>query len=294
MGEDHPPSGVDVTVPNVARMYDYYLGGKDNYAADREAAEKVIAVMPGSPVGARANRAFLMRAVRYLTAEAGITQFLDLGAGLPTRSNVHEVALAANPDARVVYVDWDPMVCAHSRALIRNPDNVGVIEADLRRPDTILEHETTRELLDFSRPVAVMLVSILHFVDGSDDPWGIVARYRDATVPGSHLVISHLTGDLVEKARPEETERAREIYRRTASPVHLRTRQDIGDLFKGYDLVDPGLVWLTGWRPDEPDLDACPDVVRLGAPSAPSGGTVEEAPGYGGRIPVYAGVGRKP
>ncbi|WP_395994140.1 SAM-dependent methyltransferase [Actinomadura sp. 9N215] len=290
MGEDSPPSGVDVTVPNVARMYDYYLGEKDNYAADREAAEKVIAVLPGSPVAARANRAFLMRAVRYLATEAGITQFLDLGAGLPTRSNVHQVALAANSDARVVYVDWDSMVCAHSRALIRDPGNVGVIEADLRRPDTVLRHETTRELLDFSRPVAVILVSILHFVDGADDPWAIVAEYRDATAAGSHLVVSHLTGDLVEKARPEQTERAREIYRRTASPVHLRTHQEIEDLFKGDDLVDPGLVWLTDRRPDEPDPDGS-DVVRL---TAPPERTVEEAPGYGGRIPVYAGVGRKP
>ncbi|WUI04321.1 SAM-dependent methyltransferase [Spirillospora sp. NBC_00431] len=131
------------------------------------------------------------------------------------------------------------MVCAHSRALIRNPDNVGVIEADLRRPDTVLRHETTRALLDFSRPVAVMMVSMLHFVDGADAPPGIVARYRDATAQGSHLVISHLTGDLVEKARPAETERAKEIYRRTASPVHLRTRQDIGDLFKGADRLAP-------------------------------------------------------
>lgn len=277
-----PPPGVDVTVPNVARMYDYYLGGKDNYAADREAAEKVIAVMPGSQAGARANRAFLVRAVRHLAAEAGISQFLDLGAGLPTRSNVHEVALSVNPDARVVYVDWDPVVCCHSRALVQNPERVGVVEADLRRPETILRHETTRALLDFDRPVAVMMVSILHFVDGSDDPKGIVAQYRDATAPGSCLVVSHLTGDLLAKARPEETERAKEIYRRTASPVHLRAHQEIQGLFGGYELVDPGLVWLTGWRPEEPG----PDVVQLGR-------TDEEAPGYGGRIPAYAGVGRK-
>ncbi|TDB83934.1 SAM-dependent methyltransferase [Actinomadura sp. KC216] len=298
MGEVSPPSGVDVTVPNVARMYDYYLGGKDNYAADREAAEKVIAVMPGSQAGARANRAFLVRAVRYLAAEAGITQFLDLGAGLPTQNNVHEVALSVNPDARVVYVDWDPVVCAHGRALVRTPHNVGVVEADLRRPDAILRHETTRALLDFDRPVAVMMVSILHFVDGSDDPQGIVAQYRDATAAGSHLVVSHLTGDLLEKARPEETERAKEIYRRTATPVHLRAHQQIHELFKGYDLVDPGLVWLTDWRPDEPDPDGpgAPDAAdgpTLLRPDGRRGGTVEEAPGYGGRIPAYAGVGRK-
>ncbi|MGP4024224.1 SAM-dependent methyltransferase [Actinomadura sp. 3N407] len=291
MGENvsGPPSDVDVSVPNVARMYDYYLGGKDNYVADREAAERVIEVMPGSQAGARANRAFLVRAVRHLVAEAGIAQFLDLGAGLPTQNNVHEVALSLNPDARVVYVDWDPVVCSHSRALLRAPDSVGVVEADLRDADAILRHETVRALLDFDRPIAVMTVSILHFVAGSDDPQGIVARYRDATAPGSHLVVSHLTGDLMAKARPEETERAKEIYRRTATPVHLRTHGELGDLFKGYDLVDPGLVWLTDWRPDEPVPDG-PAVVRLGAGR---GGAPEEAPGYGGRIPAYAGVGRK-
>ncbi|TDC86602.1 SAM-dependent methyltransferase [Actinomadura sp. 7K507] len=291
MGEDGPtpPSGVDITVPNVARMYDYYLDGKDNYAADREAAERVIEVMPGSRAGAQANRAFLVRAVRHLVAEAGITQFLDLGAGLPTQNNVHEVALSLNPDARVVYVDWDPVVCSHSRALLRAPDSVGVVEADLRDMDAILRHETTRTLLDFDRPVAVMMVSILHFVDDSDDPHGIVARYRDATAPGSHLVVSHLTGDLMAKARPEETARAEEIYRRTATPVHLRTHQETEDLFKGYGLVDPGLVWLTDWRPDEPVPDDS-TVVRLGGGR---GGPAEEAPGYGGRIPAYAGVARK-
>ncbi|MEU8802640.1 SAM-dependent methyltransferase [Spirillospora sp. NPDC048819] len=280
---------LDQLGPKVARMYDYYLGGKDNYVADRAAAEKVIEVMPASQEGARANRAFLMRAVRHLVAEAGITQFLDLGAGLPTQNNVHEVALSLNPDARVVYVDWDPVVCSHSRALLRTPDSVGVIEADLRDADAILRHETTRALLDFDRPIAVMMVSILHFVSGSDDPQGIVGRYRDATAPGSHLVVSHLTGDLMAKARPEETERAKEIYRRTATPVHLRTHEEIGDLFKGHELVDPGLVWLTDWRPDDPVPDG-PAVVRLGEGR---GGTAEEAPGYGGRIPAYAGVGRK-
>ncbi|RKS69085.1 S-adenosyl methyltransferase [Actinomadura pelletieri DSM 43383] len=284
-----PPSGVDTAVPNVARMYDYYLGGKDNYAADREAAEKVIAAMPGSRIGARANRAFLMRAVRYLVGEAGVTQFLDIGAGLPTQSNVHEVALSVNPAARVVYVDWDPTVCAHSRALIRNPRQVGVVEGDLRCPDAVLRHETTRALLDFDRPIAVMMVSILHFIADSDDPPSLVARYRDATAPGSHLVVSHLTGDLLEKAVPEETERAKEVYRRTASPVHLRSHERIRELFKGYDLVSPGLSWLTDWRPDEPTPDGS-TVVRL---DERRGAPVEEAPGYGGRIPAYAGVGRR-
>jgi SAM-dependent methyltransferase len=287
MLEDVPsPPGIDVAVPNVARMYDYFLGGKENYAADRRAVEKVLALMPGSSASARSNRAFLVRAVRYLVEEAGITQFLDLGAGLPTQNNVHEVALSANPDSRVVYVDWDPVVCTHARALVQAPDKVGVVEADLRRPHEVLRHETTRALLDFDRPVAVMMVAILHFVADSDDPQGIVAQFRDATAPGSHLVVSHLTGDLVAKVRPKETEKTKEIYRGTGTPVHMRTHQEIQRLFEGYALVDPGLAWLTDWRPDQ----AAPAVEPTGREH---GGPAEEAPGYGGRIPLYAGVGRR-
>jgi hypothetical protein len=272
----------------VARIYDYYLGGKDNFAADREAAEKVIALMPGSRTGARANRAFLIRAVRYLAEQAGIRQFLDLGSGLPTQGNVHELALSADPKARVVYVDYDPMVCTHSRALTPDTDNVGVVNADLRQPETVIDHPETRRLLDFSEPVAVMMVSILHFIADEDDPQAIVTRYRDQCVSGSHLAISHLTGDLLRQARPAETKQAEEVYRRTSAPVYLRTHDEIQRLYAGYDLVDPGLVWLTDWRPEIGIPADAAGVSRLPGPSQPV-----EAPGYGGKIPAYAGVARK-
>jgi hypothetical protein len=283
------PIGIDVTTPNVARIYDYYLGGKDNFGADREAAEKVIALMPGSRAGARANRAFLVRAVRYLVEQAGIRQFLDLGSGLPTQGNVHEIALSGNPTARVVYVDYDPMVCTHSRALMMSTDNVGVVNADLRQPETVVDHPEIRRLLDFSEPVAVMMVCILHFIADEYDPQAIVARYTDQCVSGSHLVISHLTGDLLRQARPEETKQAEEVYRRTSAPVYLRTHDEIRRLYAGYELLDPGLVWLTDWRPEIAAPADPPGVSRLPGPSRPV-----EAPGYGGKIPAYAGVARKP
>jgi SAM-dependent methyltransferase len=280
MSENLPVPGIDVTVPSVARMYDFYLGGKDNYAADREAAEQILQLMPDLPKGAQANRRFLAKAVRHLAADAGITQFLDLGAGLPTQENVHEVALSVNPGARIVYVDKDPVVCAHGRALTHAPHNVGVIQADLRDPETILEHETTRALLDFDQPIAIIMVAILHFVADSDGLPDIMARYRDALAPGSHLVISHGTEDLAGHLR-EEADQAKSIYDRTGNSVRLRSHREILDLFKGYELLGPGVTWLTHWDPDAP---ATP------RPPAPT----DQELGSGGRIPGYAGIGRKP
>jgi predicted Ser/Thr protein kinase len=294
MPVSHPekpsPAGLDLKAPNVARIYDYLLDGKDNFAADREAAEKVIALMPGSREGARANRAFLVRAVRYLVEQAGIRQFLDLGSGLPTQGNVHEIALSSDPKARVVYVDYDPMVCVHSRALVPSIENVGVVEADLRQPEAVIDHPETRRLLDFSEPVAVMMVSILHFVADEYDPPEIVARYRDWCVPGSYMVISHLTGDLLLRARPEETKQVEEIYQRTSAPVYLRTHDEIRRLYAGYELEDPGLVWLTDWHPD---IAPPAHVPEASGPPGHRARPVEEAPGYGGKIPGYAGVARK-
>lgn len=284
------PTPIEVNTPNVARIYDYFLGGKDNFEADRDAAEKVIALMPGSRAGARVNRAFLVRAVRYLVEEAGIRQFLDLGAGLPTQGNVHEIALAGNPDSRVVYVDYDPVVCAHSRALLPVGHNVGIVQADLRQPESIVEHPITRRLLDFSKPVAVMMVSILHFVADEDDPHGNVAQYRELCAPGSYLAISHLTGDRLLQARPKETELARQVYSRSTAPVHLRTRDQIQRMFAGYELVGPGLTWLNDWRPETPLPTDVPGATWI---SAGQPDLVEEALGYGGKIPAYAGVGRK-
>ena len=240
-----PPRGVDTTTPNAARMYDYFLGGKDNFAVDRELAEKLLEVFPDAAVTAQANRDFMRRAVRHL-AEAGIDQFLDVGSGLPTQGNVHEVADAG---ARVTYVDYDPMVLSHANALLAGAPNVTVIQADLRRPREILEHPGLN--LDLSRPIALLVVAILHFVPDEDRPHDVLAEYRDAMAPGSHLVLSHLTSDGV----PEELVRAgRDAYKGATAPMVPRSRAEILRFFDGFDLIDPGLSWMSEWRPDHPNV----------------------------------------
>jgi hypothetical protein len=243
------PAEIDGSIPNGARIYDYMLGGKDNFAADRAAAEQMIAANPAAPLTARANRAFLGRAVRFLAEEAGIRQFLDLGTGLPTQDNVHQAAQQVAPDARVVYVDCDPMVVLQGRALLATTDAVTVIEGDLRRPDEILAHSDTRRLIDFGQPLAVLLVAILHFVPDESDPAGIVARLRDATAPGSYLVVSHTVSE-----SPEEVMAAAQKGFRTAgAPLTPRTRAQVGAFFDGYDMVEPGLVEVSRWRPAAPE-----------------------------------------
>ncbi|MFB4279091.1 MULTISPECIES: SAM-dependent methyltransferase [unclassified Nonomuraea] len=241
--------GFDPRVPSVARLYDYYLGGKDNFPADREAAEKILKVAPELRAAARANRAFLGRAVRHL-AEAGITQFLDIGTGLPTQGNVHEVAGKVVPDARVVYVDRDPVVLVHARALLAGQGGTTVVEGDLRRPGEILKHPDVQEALDLSRPVGVLLVAIMHFIAESDAPGEIIATLRDALAPGSYLVMSHGTSD----ARAAAVNRGTEVYRSASAPLTLRGRDRIMELFEGFELVDPGLVWLPEWRPEQADV----------------------------------------
>ena len=216
-------------------MYDYWLGGHDNFAADRAAALKVSEAAPEAQLMAVENRRFLRRAVRYLAADAGITQFLDIGTGLPTQGNVHQVAQDINPDARVVYVDNDPMVLAHSRAL-KTGGNTVVIEADLREPQAILDHPGTRTLIDFSRPLAVLLVAVLHFISDNDGPSAIVAAIRDALPPGSYLVLSHVTGDI----RSESAANAAVHYKKVASGATLRGRDEILRFFAGLELVEPG------------------------------------------------------
>ncbi|WP_432825350.1 SAM-dependent methyltransferase [Dactylosporangium sp. CA-092794] len=233
---------IDATVPNVARMYDYYLGGYHNFATDREAAEKILAIFPDTPAAARTNRRFMQRAVAYLGREAGVRQFLDIGAGLPTQGNVHE-----HTDGRVVYVDNDPVAVAQARALVEGDERVSVALADLREPEALLADPHVRDHLDLAEPVAILLVSILHFVPDETDPWGLIARLRDATAPGSHLVVSHLTLDGVGEAPAQE---GRQVYRQANAPIVPRTRAGIERLFTGYDLVDPGLVWIGRWRPD--------------------------------------------
>jgi O-methyltransferase involved in polyketide biosynthesis len=242
-----PPAGVDTTVPTAARMYDYWLGGHENFAADRAAALKITEGTPGVPEAARANRRFLGRAVRYLAGEAGIRQFLDLGAGLPTNGNVHQVALEVTPDARVVYVDNDPMVIAHARALDPG-DTVAVIHADLRDPDTILRQPGTRGLIDFSQPLAILFVSVLHFVP-EPDAHAAVAAFTGAAAPGSHLVVSHG----YHNQDPRAAATTNTVYASTASPVTQRTPKEILSFFDGLEILEPGLVPVQEWRPDEPD-----------------------------------------
>jgi hypothetical protein len=250
--------------PTPARMYDYYLGGKDNFAVDRDAAEQVLSAAPEVRVLARENRAFLGRVVRFLAAEAGIRQFIDVGTGLPTQGNVHEVAQAVAPGVRVVYVDNDPIVRAHAKALLPADGTTAVVEADMRDPGPILDHPETRRLIRFDEPVAVLFMSVLHFITDEEDPYGLVAAFRDRSVPGSHLALSHITPP---DANSDGAESAADVYKRRAtSPAVLRSPKEIEALFDGYDLVEPGLVNVPKWRPDDPEAARKGDSVwMLGA-----------------------------
>ena len=241
------PGGIDTRTPNVARIYDYLLGGKDNFAADREAAEQLIAAIPDVAAIARDNRSFLGRAVRYLAGQAGIRQFLDLGGGLPTQANVHELAQGVAPGVRVVYVDNDPVVASHGRALLATRDRVAMAFADLCEPSRVLEHPEVHGLIDWAQPVAVLCTSTLHFVPDEARPHAVIAEYRDRMASGSHLVITHGTK---EKDVAAERDAAADVYREASSHLHLRTLADVRRLFDGFELVDPGLVWITGWRPE--------------------------------------------
>lgn len=247
--ETTPPIDIDVTTPSTARMYDYYLGGKDHYAADREAAQRVFESVPETPKLARQNRGFLQRAVRYLAAEAGIRQFIDVGTGLPTQGNVHEIAQQAAPDTQVVYVDNDPVVLAHARALLaHHNDNVAVVEGDLRLPGAILNHLDMTRLIDFTEPVAVLFASVLHFATDEDNPARIVAAFRDRMAPGSYVVISHVTPG----NRPDDAQQGAQVYQQATSTVTLRTRDQVASLFDGFTLVDPGVTTAADWRSDSP------------------------------------------
>jgi hypothetical protein len=243
-----PAEEIDTSRAHPARMYDYYLGGKDNYLVDREAAARVIARAPEVRDIARANRAFLGRVVRFLAAERGISQFLDIGTGKPAGGNVHEVAQEAAPGARVVYVDNDPIVSTHASALLTGTGTTGIVLADLRDPHAILAHPKTRELLDFSQPVALLLIAILHFITASEKPGEIIAAFRDALPSGSYLALSHGTSDFRTQAATD----AMQVYNNATSTVTLRTHQEITALFTGWDLEDPGLVQAPLWRPDTP------------------------------------------
>jgi S-adenosyl methyltransferase len=247
---------INTGVPNPARIYDYFLGGKDNYPADREVAEQVVAIAPVARDVVEDNRAFLRRAVRFLTREAGIRQFIDLGSGLPTQGNVHEIAQAIAPDTRVVYVDNDAMVVTHSRALLAG-DNTVAIQGDLREPELILGHPEIRELIDFNEPIALLLMAILHFIPDDENALGIVARFGDVLPTGSYLAISHGTRDI--PVRPDMSAeemaemgaRVERLYQLTTASLVTRTRAQIERFFHGFDLLDPGLVEIQRWRPDD-------------------------------------------
>lgn len=245
---DWLPPEINTGVAHSARVYDYWLGGKDHFAADRELGDSIIAAMPSTRFAARANRAFLGRAVRYLVTEAGVTQFLDIGTGIPTAGNTHEVAQAAEPASRVVYVDNDPIVLAHARALLRG-DPVGAtafIDADLRSPERILADPALRRTLDLGKPVALMLIAVLHFLTESDRPRELVSRIANALPSGSYLTISHLTADF----SPEEAATAEAAGKNAGVTYVPRSESEIAAFFDGFDLVDPGVAPLLAWRPD--------------------------------------------
>ena len=261
------PAQIDTTVAHPARMYDYYLGGQDHYKVDREAAEAVTAIVPEIRAGARANRAFLGRAVRFL-ATAGVRQFLDIGTGLPGPNNTNQVAHSIAPDARIVYVDNDPIVVTHARALLAKADagRTAVAFADLRDPETILGHPEVSGALDFTQPVAVLLLAVLHFIRDSEDPRGIVERLMAAMAPGSYLAITHATADLY----PAPADRVTGLYEQASvAPLVLRSRDQVDPLFAGLDYVEPGLVQASRWRPDG------------------------EVPSDADRTSIYGGIGRK-
>lgn len=256
---------IDTSRPHPARMYDYYLGGKDNYEIDREAAERIIEQSPDILASARANRAFLLRAVRTVVS-GGVRQIIDIGTGIPTSPNTHEVAREIAPDTRVVYIDNDPIVAAHADAKLTSTPGTHFAAADARRPADILAHPAVRDGIDFTEPVALLLVAVLHFVSDPEDPAGIIAALTERMVPGSHLVISHGTLDFHGPDRVAD-----EVYRKSTAELSLRRHAEIVPFFDGFTMLDPGLVRAPLWRPDGPP----PDAAALAS------------------VGIYGGVGRK-
>jgi len=237
--------GLDLNTPSASRIYDYFLGGSHNFEIDRAVAREIIALRPDVPALARRNRAFLRRSVRYMV-EQGITQFIDIGSGIPTEGNVHEVARAANPAARVVYVDRDPVAVAHSRVILDRESRIAVLQTDLRNPHEIMDSPHVASLIDFTQPVGILMFAVLHFVLDDEDPADLVATFGDRIVSGSYLAISHATVD----PDPQRAAVIEELYRSTPTPSALRTPGEVAALFGRFDLVEPGLVELSRWRPD--------------------------------------------
>ncbi|MFF2353677.1 SAM-dependent methyltransferase [Kitasatospora sp. NPDC058115] len=267
-GEPGVPADLRPEVPHPARMYDYYLGGKDNFPADREAAERALAANPEFRSTARANRGFLTRAVRCV-AGLGIDQFLDIGTGIPTAGNTHEIAQAVDPGARVLYVDNDPIVLAHARALMGGTavGRTTVIQSDLRRPDELLADAEAEKLLDLDRPTALVLAAVLHFVRDEEGPYEVVRTLLGALAPGSHLILSHGTADFLPA---EVRDRVTGVYSKATAPLVGRSREQVGAFLDGLEVLDPGVVTVPLWRPD-------------GAPEAGAE-----------RVSMYGAVARKP
>lgn len=266
--------GVDSTTPTPARLYDYYLGGRNNFAVDREVAEKLRVSLPELTDAAWANRGFHQRAARWMAAEHGIRQFIDLGSGLPTQGNTHEAVSQVAPDARVVYVDLDPMVLAHARALLSGTDATTVIQADLRDPAAVLGHPELRALIDCSQPAGLLMTAVLHFVADESDPWGLVAQYTSELAPGSYVALSHATAD---KLPPRAVQAMYDTYAHATEKIHLRPKGDFERLFDGLELMapfdgaDPGVTFVGKWGAEDP-------------PAADSDGS---------RV-LYCGVARRP
>jgi hypothetical protein len=263
---DWVPEGIDLTRPSASRVYDYYLGGFHNFDADREMARQAIEEWPELPIFMRSNRAFLRRAVTRMI-ELGVRQFLDIGSGIPTVGNVHEVAQGLAPEAKVVYVDIDPVAVAHSQAILDGNPYAAVVRSDFRRPEEILTDPALTGLLDLSRPVALLLIALLHFVGDDDSPVQVIQAYRERLAPGSYLVLSHATHEF---HPPQLTASHRALYRRTATPMTMRARAEVEGFFAGFEPLPPGIVLSELWYPD-------------------AGATVENPQ----RIPMWVGAGRR-
>ncbi|MGH3899385.1 MAG: SAM-dependent methyltransferase [Pseudonocardiaceae bacterium] len=265
---DWVPQSVDKIVPSAARVYDYWLDGAHNFAADRAMGKEIEQAMPGVRDAVRINRSFLRRAVLVMV-ESGVRQFLDIGSGIPTVGNVHEIAQRADPECRIVYVDKESVAVAHSEMLLEGNDRVAAIQANLRDVEDILDHPETKRLLDFDQPIGLLMVALLHFVPDSWDPVDVLARYRDRLVPGSYLALSHVTAD----GKPAGQTKAVQLYNDTPEPVYSRSQKEVLQLFAGYELIEPGLVGCAFWRPAGPgDTSDHADMNTL----------------------LYGGVGRKP
>lgn len=258
---------IDTSKAHPARMYDFYLGGRDNYEVDREAAQRVIDAMPDVIPSVVASREFFRRAVRSV-AESGVRQFLHIGTGIPFSPDTHEIARAVSPEVQVAYVDNDPIIAAHAGARLTNSGNAGFVLGDVREPRGILEDPTLREMLDFDQPIALVLVAVFHFITAAEDPYRIVAELREALPGGSYLILSHVTADFHGGSFPPEVQA---VHDRATASLNPRTREAVARFFDGFDLVDPGLVQVPLWRPERP-LPA-PDELR--------------------RVCFYGGVGRK-